>query len=196
MRAAMLVLAGCCVVLGLAAGPVIARLGEVAATIPVGASAAPSPPLAVESMAGPALGSWDPALLAVALGLAVTAAWALVRARSATVRRTPTWTCGVEPEPAFEYTATAFSKPVRLFFEPIYRPEREIRAEFRPGTPFPSRIVYRSEIDHLVESRVYQPLHRRAVILAETSRRVQHGSLQVYLAYTVIAVVVLLLLAR
>jgi hypothetical protein len=39
-------------------------------------------------------------------------------------------------------------------------------------------------------------MHRAAVGAAQLARRLQNGSLQLYLAYTVTAVVILLVLAR
>jgi hydrogenase-4 component B len=112
------------------------------------------------------------------------------------MRRAPTWTCGIQPEPVFEYTATSFDKPVRLFFESFYRPEREIRVDLVPGTPFRSRVRYRSEVDHLTESWLYRPLHRFSLAFAHRARRLQQGTLQLYVAYIVVAVIVLLLVAR
>ena len=53
-----------------------------------------------------------------------------------------------------------------------------------------------SEVDHLIESRLYGPLHRVSIAFAQWARRLQQGTLQVYLAYTVATLVVLLLLFR
>ena len=100
------------------------------------------------------------------------------------------------PEPAFEYTATSFEKPARLFYEPIYRAQRELEVEPHPGTPFPRRIGYHTAVDHALETRVYSPAHRFSIRLAEVVRRLQQGTLQLYLLYTVIAVIVLLRVAR
>jgi hypothetical protein len=120
----------------------------------------------------------------------------LVGIRPRAVRRTPTWTCGVEPAPAFEYTATSYAKLIRLYFGPILRPAREIAVELHPGTPFPRTIRYHGEATHVIDERLYGPLHRAAVGAAQLARRLQNGSLQLYLAYTVVAVVILLVLAR
>jgi hypothetical protein len=120
--------------------------------------------------------------------------WASVRRRR--TRRVPTWTCGITPEPAFEYTATSYAKLIRLYFGPILRPAREITVELHPGTPFPRTVSYRGEVSHVLDVRIYRPLHRAAVSGAELVRRLQSGSLQLYLAYAVAALLFLLLLAR
>jgi hydrogenase-4 component B len=192
MRAAMVGLGIGCLALGLAAAPVGALLAGVARGITGRGSdlgpASLQPP--------PVIGTYDPVLLAIALGGAAIVVVAVARLRARPARRAPTWTCGIAPEPAFEYTATSFSKPLRLFFEPVLRPDRELRVELHAGTPFPRRVSYHSEVDHLVETRVYGPLHRASIALSQVARRLQQGTLQLYLAYTVGALVVLLVLAR
>jgi hydrogenase-4 component B len=192
MRAAMVGLGIGCLALGLAAAPVGALLAGVARGITGRGSdlgpASLQPP--------PVIGTYDPVLLAIALGGAAVVVVAVARLRARPARRAPTWTCGIAPEPAFEYTATSFSKPLRLFFEPVLRPDRELRVELHAGTPFPRRVSYHSEVDHLVETRVYGPLHRASIALSQVARRLQQGTLQLYLAYTVGALVVLLVLAR
>ena len=132
----------------------------------------------------------------MALAVAVGAAWVVLRWRQAEARKALTWTCGVLPEPAFEYTATSFEKPARLFYEPIYRAQRELEVELHPGTPFPRRIGYHTVVDHALESRVYGPAHRFSIRFADVARRLQQGTLQLYVLYIVVAVIVLLLVAR
>lgn len=192
MRGAMIGLAAGCVALGVAAGPVGAVFAGVARDMTRSA-----PAIAAGTLEAPrAMGVYDPALLSLALVGLLVGVFAVARIGARPARRAPTWTCGILPEPAFEYTATSFSKPLRLFFEPILRPARELHVELHEGTPFPRRITYRSEVDHLFESRVYGPLHRASVAFAQLARRLQQGTLQLYLAYTVGAVIVLLLVAR
>ncbi len=194
MGAAMLALAGACVAVGLAAGPLAAGIGEIAAGVvtgePVPVTLAPVP-------VGPGLGGAVYAAGAIGLLLAgiALATW-LVGIRPRAVRRAPTWTCGIEPAPAFEYTATSYAKLIRLYFGRILRPAREIAVELHPGTPFPRTVRYRGEATHVIDERLYGPLHRAAVGAAQLARRLQNGSLQLYLVYTVVAVVILLVLAR
>jgi len=199
MGAPMVALAAACVGLGLAAGPVAAGIAGIAAGV-VGsvAAAAPAPAAttAVTSV-GPGLGGAVYAAGAIGLLLfAVASATWFVGIRPRPARRVPTWTCGIVPEPAFEYTATSYGKLIRLYFGRILRPTREITVELHPGTPFPRTVRYHGEARHVVDERVYEPLHRMAVGAAQMARRLQNGSLQLYLAYTVAALVILLVLAR
>jgi len=198
MGGAMAGLALACVAVGIGAGPVSGAIGTVATAIlgqPVAAGTEPG----IASTLSAAVGGLDAAYgalpLAVLIGLLALVGWAAA-VRGRRVRQEPTWTCGVAPEPAFQYTATSYAKLIRLYFGPVLRPAREVQVELHPGTPFPRTVRYRGEISHLIDERIYRPLHRVAVASAELVRRVQSGSLQLYLAYSVTALVVLLLVAR
>lgn len=190
MHGAMAVLAVACVAIGIAATPLGSILQGVAGSL---VTSEPGPVTA----APPAtLGAWAPVAVMLVLGGLVLAGWWVARARSAQVRRSATWACGIAPQPAFEYTATSFEKPARMFFERVFRVERAVDVRLVPGTPFRSRVRYRIEIDHVTESWLYRPLHRAAVAFAHTARRLQQGTLQLYVAYVVVAVVVLLVATR
>ena len=54
----------------------------------------------------------------------------LVLARNTRTRRGPTWDCGQRGlTPQMEYTATGFSKPIRMIFKALFRPRREVQRE-------------------------------------------------------------------
>jgi hydrogenase-4 component B len=192
MRAAMVSLAVACIVVGIAAGPVAGVIASISGDL-VGHE--------LDSAVGafaPVVG-FDAVYAAAPLAILVIASagimW-LVAVRRRTVRRVPTWTCGIEPAAAFEYTSTSYAKLIRLYYGPVLRPAREVSVELHPGTPFPHTVRYRGEVSHVIDERLYQPLHRVAVAAAQLVRRLQSGSLQLYLAYAVAALVGLLLIAR
>ncbi len=191
MGVAMAGLAAACIGVGVAAGPVSGVIGGISRGMlgGTGATAAMSEPV-VGLDALYAAGPLAAVLLAVAGGV-----W-IVGTRRRAARRAPTWTCGNVPEAAFEYTATSYAKLIRLYYGPVLRPEREIAVELHPGTPFPRAVRYRGEVSHVIDERLYGPLLRASVAAAQLVRRIQSGSLQAYLAYAVVALVVLLLVAR
>ncbi len=195
-QAAMACLAVACVALGVGAGPVIANLTAVShATL--GTIATPATMAAVT--AAPRSGE-TATYAAFALSLLVVVAvgglaFLVSRSRKA-ARRVDTWTCGIAPEPVFQYTATSYSKPIRLFFHRILRPEREVRVEYHAGTAFPKSIRYRSEVTLILEDRLFRPAHELSLRLADFARRLQGGAIQLYIAYIVVAVLVLLWWAR
>jgi hydrogenase-4 component B len=192
MGMAMAFTALLCVVIGVAAGPVVGVIGGVAAgPLHLGAVAPAGLEVPVIGL-GAVYAAMPVALLIAAIA---TITWWLGRRRRA-VRRVPTWTGGVVPEAAFEYTATSYAKLIRLYFGPILRPAREISVELHPGTPFPRTVRYHGRVSHLIDERLYGPLHHAAVAAAQLIRRLQSGSLQLYLAYAVSALIALLLVAR
>ncbi|MEZ0241172.1 MAG: proton-conducting transporter membrane subunit, partial [Chloroflexota bacterium] len=125
MGAAMAGLAILCIAIGIAAGPVAGVIAGVAAgplhlgPVAEGGIAAPLAGIAAVYAAAP---------IALLLAAIAGATW-LIGMRRRTVRRVPTWTGGVVPEPAFEYTATSYAKLIRLYFGPILRPAREVKVE-------------------------------------------------------------------
>jgi len=105
------------------------------------------------------------------------------------VRRVPTWTCGSPVTAAAQYTATAFSKPLRTIFAFLLFPERRRVLEFGVSRWFPSRIRYRTESRYLVD----EAARRFAAVtlrLTRRSRVLQSGSLRLYLAYAIVTFIV------
>ena len=123
---------------------------------------------------------------AIALPLALR--W---RRRSA---KGPAWDCGLPGLTADnEYTATAFSKALRLIFSALYRPRREIQAEYEVSPYYPSAIRFESEIEPTFEKHLYKPLLQRIMAAARRMRAIQAGSINAYLAYIFITLILLLL---
>ncbi|MGA2183835.1 MAG: hydrogenase 4 subunit B [Bryobacteraceae bacterium] len=106
----------------------------------------------------------------------------------------PAWDCGLPGLTADnEYTATAFSKPLRMIFSALYRPRREIQAEYEVSPYYPSAIRFESEIEPTFEKHIYGPLQERIMAVANRMRGIQAGSIHAYLAYIFITLVLLLL---
>lgn len=109
-------------------------------------------------------------------------------------KRGPVWDCGL---PALtgenEYTATAFSKALRMVFSVLYKPRREIQAVFDVSPYFPKEIRFESEIEPTFEKRLYAPLQELIFTVSEKMRAIQAGSIHAYLAYIFITLILLLL---
>ncbi len=196
-QVAMTLLAAACVVLGLGAGVVGDAMTTVSQAIIGAAPPRPADLAAVVSLPRSSIAAsyaaWAGGLLVLVAvgGLIVLVA----RARQGT-RRVDTWTCGIAPQPAYQYTATSFAKPIRLFFRRILLPEREVEVEYHPGTRFPVSIRYRSEITLVLEDRIFRRGHDLGIRLSQHASRLQNGAIQLYLAYTVVTILILLLFAR
>ena len=86
------------------------------------------------------------------LGADVQTAWALRGwPRRAPRRLAPTWTCGMLPSSRFDYTATAFAKPLRVVFATIYRPRREVVRETGANPYVVRRLRYTGEVVDLAD---------------------------------------------
>jgi hydrogenase-4 component B len=193
MGAPMASLAFGCIAIGLAAGPVVGVIAGLAGPL-VGLATTGSSIEPVVSFAG--LDAVYAALPLAVLGSVLVGLTWFVTSRVGKTRRTATWTTGIAPGSAFEYTATSYAKLIRLYFGPVLRPVREVTVELHPGTPFPKTVRYHGRVSHLIDERLYRPLLAAAVAAAQLIRRLQSGSLQLYLAYSVATLVVLLLVAR
>ena len=197
-RWGMAILAVLCVGAGLAAGPITTRLTALAGSlVGDGAVQLPATVATLPGEAGSA-GSIAPFFLAALATAASAAAFAAARIGRAHVvtRRAPTWACGIVADSSMEYTATSYSKPIRLFFRQVLLPDREVHVEYHPGSPVPRSITYRGEVTHVLEAMVFGPMHALSVRGAHSVRRLQNGSLQAYLAYTLGALLVLLAISR
>ncbi len=106
----------------------------------------------------------------------------------------PTWDCGLSGLTAQnEYTAFAFSKPLRMIFAALYQPHREIQAEYDVSPYYPKKITFESEIESPFEERLYVPLQKLILGIATRMRGIQAGSIHAYLAYIFITLILLLL---
>jgi hydrogenase-4 component B len=187
------ILAGMCVVLGLAPGWVLQVLRGVAGSLP-GVSPAPEMVRGWFAIA-PGRGHFDhlaPPFVAVAVLVGLALAGAMSLRVGYAVRRVPTWGCGGELTARTEYTATAFSKPLMMIFRAVYRPTREV--ETVGEAYFPREVKYRAEIEPTFERFLYGPLTRGVLGAAERMKVIQAGSLHAYLAYVIALVLILVLL--
>jgi len=105
------------------------------------------------------------------------------------------WDCGYyEIDSRNEYTATAFSKPFRIafgFFLLPYRKSEKIRDSFYHIRKF----TYETHTTPVFKNYFYEPLVRAVYLVALKLRRLQPGSIHLYIAYIFITLVFLLALA-
>lgn len=200
MRVGMAILALACVALGLAPFIVVPALGRVLA----GLGGLPDTHQAFTlklSLATPGgASSVSPAMVAIGALIILGLIPLLLRALRANrkLRVGDSWGCGrIGQTPRMEYTATSFAEPLRRVFAELYRPTKELTIDFHPESKyFVQSIEYKSEITPWFEKYVYEPCLWFVRLLALNVRRLQSGSLHLYLLYVAIALVILLLSAR
>lgn len=118
-----------------------------------------------------------------------------VLARYRRPRSVGTWTCGSPVTPSAQYSATAFSKPVRTIFAFFLVPERRRMVEEGSSVWFPRRILYVTGSRYLVDE-VARRFAARTLSLARRSRALQSGSLRLYLLYAAVTLIVTMVFAR
>ncbi len=120
----------------------------------------------------------------------------LVFARKSRTRIGPTWDCGLlGVTPQMEYTATGFSKPIRMIFKALFRPRREVQREYDYSPYFAKTLRFESHIEEAFVTRLYRPLNHGILRLSRRMRALQAGSIQAYLIYIFLTLLLLLLLA-
>lgn len=101
------------------------------------------------------------------------------------------WSCGIYPDTNMQYSATGFSKPIRRLFTFILRPYKEYK--FIKIQNAQTQIVVNIAIKDLVTDRLYVPLQKNMIKTASFLRKIQTGGLQTYIAYIMLAMIVVLL---
>lgn len=200
MRAGMVILSVACVALGLAPFAVVPALSRILAGL------GGMPDTRVDftlglSLASPnGFGRMSPTLIATGVMLLLVLVLLVMLVLRVNWKRRvgDSWGCGrIGQNARMEYTATAFAEPLRRVFAELYRPTKELTIDFHPKSRyFVQSIAYRSEITPWFEKYLYDPCLSLVRLLAIAVRRLQSGSLNAYLVYVTIALVLLLLTAR
>jgi hydrogenase-4 component B len=197
MRLAMVMLAAACVGLGLGPTTVVPAFGAVAASLLPGAAPAMVGDWLTLRLSGGYAGLSTLAIAIALVGALVIplAGLHLVRASRRT-RDYETWGCGRIVQTArMEYTATAFSNPFKRVFDFFYRPTTRLDIEFHPESRL---FVQRIEYENPTRSIFHDWLYRPALDVLRTGARaagiLQSGSPNLYLAYILAALLLMLVL--
>jgi len=181
MKAAMAALAACCLLIGIGSAFLLRPLA--AAVVPF----APAFPLL--DIGGEMLYI---SAGAVILSLLIALVWNFRRGltRGKVPASGPTWDCGyAAPTARMQYGASAFTQPLADFFQPLLRKTRSypVIAEYFPGSASFSTEARAVFYDHL-----YIPAAAQLRRLAFRYSWLQHGRLQFYILYIVLALMALL----
>ena len=105
-----------------------------------------------------------------------------------------TWGCGQPTSTARnEYTATAFTQPVKMLFGKIYKESRDIRTMYSGSRFFKSSIKFESHIESIFERYLYVPIIDFVKSVSRTSKIIQAGSIHAYIAYVFATLIILLM---
>ena len=107
------------------------------------------------------------------------------------LRRADPWDCGFPAQTSrMQDSADAFGQPIRQIFEPVYLIQREIpRAD-------DTRPVFRQSVEDRHWYAMYLPIARFAEFLSGHVGRLQQGRISVYLLYSFLTLIALLVFAK
>ncbi|MBZ0131903.1 MAG: hydrogenase 4 subunit B [Rhodocyclaceae bacterium] len=140
----------------------------------------------------PERASYEPLIFLATIVVAVLFGRQLVhRLYHGRMRRSPAWDCGyVFQGPRAQDTAEGFSQPIRRIFEPMFRMDRHFPS-IRDEKPF-----YSVKVEDHFWHWLYLPLARLANGISALMIRLQGGRIAIYLLYSFLTLIVLLLVAR
>jgi hydrogenase-4 component B len=196
MRAGMFFLAAMTVIFGLAASPIVRTLAKVAGSatgIDVGKMAFCVNNFMLSPQPGRGIYLSTPllCLILAAFGLVGFAAYMLIGRRKAVICKT--WDCGYYKFGSRnEYTATAFSKPFRIafsFFLLPYRKTQKIRESFYHIRSF----EYETHTTKVFKKYIYEPAIALVFRSARSMKRIQPGSIHLYLSYIFVTMLLLII---
>jgi hydrogenase-4 component B len=94
-----------------------------------------------------------------------------------------TWGCGQPVSTARnEYSATAFSKPVQVWFKGLYRPAREMEVTYS-SRYLKESFKFKSGIEQVFEKNIYTPVVDFVMAVSRKAKVIQTGSIHAYLGY-------------
>ena len=133
---------------------------------------------------------YKPLLLLVLLLVLGAVLWLAVK--DCFVVEDVTWNCGTYPTQRQQYSATGFSKPVRRAFDYLLKPKRQVTYMRKEHAYFGRQLSYKLEIPDMITEKLYQPLQKHFVSVSNFLRRLQQGSVRLYVAYVMVAMMFVL----
>ncbi len=136
----------------------------------------------------PERASYSPILFLLSTVVLVLAVMAMVRlVYRGKVRRTIPWGCGFPVmTPRMQDTAEGFGQPIRQIFEPFFHIRREL------PTPYDSAPHYRVQVDDPFWLHLYAPSKALIHRLSRQAARIQQGRIAVYLLFSFLTLLALL----
>ncbi|HEX7455098.1 MAG TPA: hydrogenase 4 subunit B [Gallionella sp.] len=126
-------------------------------------------------------------LLAV-LGVMLVTVWVVHKYYHGRLRRGAAWDCGYPEQTArMQDTAEGFGQPIRRIFEPFFKIESEL------PTAFDAHPKYQGRSEDRLWYLLYLPIKQLIEKLSGWVSLLQHGRIHLYLTYTFVTLIVLLI---
>ena len=134
--------------------------------------------------------SYGPVFFLLGVAASCALAWLLVRRLyHGRLRRAPPWACGYPWQSArMQDSAEGFGQPIRQIFEPFFRMQREL------PSPFDAAPRYRVTVEDHLWHWLYLPIGAATTQAARLVGLLQQGRIAVYLLFSFVTLIVMLLL--
>ncbi|WP_029921573.1 hydrogenase 4 subunit B [Nevskia soli] len=189
-RLGLLWLAAGCIVLGLVPSFVLRQLGHVDAFLLGAAGEAHADGIWLLAPISSHRASYVPIVFLLGASVVVTlSVWITKGIYHGHIRRSAAWDCGYPLQtPRMQDTAEGFGYPVRHIFEPFFRMQRKL------PSPFDTAPRYRVIVEDWTWFGLYLPVARTVLKTANLIGRLQQGRISVYLLYSFLTLVTLLVI--
>ncbi|MDO9287421.1 MAG: hydrogenase 4 subunit B [Thermodesulfovibrionales bacterium] len=124
----------------------------------------------------------------------VVLAYIFLHVRPTAIQRVPIWDCGFEKiNQRMQYNATSFSMPIRRIFGFFFSIKEQVRMVSQYGhKAFPKKLHYHLRIRDLFWGWLYKPVIEVSFWVSRKVGRLQQGRIQVYLIYSFVTIIILL----
>jgi len=191
--AAMFILAGLCLLIGIIPAPIIDALAPVANMLVAERMPLQSanPWLSIVPIAE-SRSSYDGLLVFIFITISTLAAIEIIhRFASRAVRRGPAWDCGFpDQSPATQYTAGGFAQPIRRVFSSLFDAHEDVVMP-APGETAAARLTIR--LRDLTWEMLYSPVGGAVFLAADKLNYLQFLTIRKYLSLVFAALIALLL---
>ncbi len=128
----------------------------------------------------------------------VVVTYLLLHSRRTAIHRVPLWDCGFEKITSrMQYNATSFSMPIRRIFGFLFSIKERVRQVTTLGHPaFPKRLHYHLRVRDLFWGWIYKPIVDASFWVSRKVGKLQQGRIQIYLIYSFVTILVLLVFLR
>jgi len=142
--------------------------------------------------------SYSGPIVFVGIMAVVVIAYVLLHSRPAAIHRVPIWDCGFEKiNQRMQYNATSFSMPIRRIFGFLFSIKENVRlVSYLGNAVFPKRLHYHLRIRDLFWGWLYKPVVKASFWASRQVGRLQQGRIQVYLIYSFVTIIILLVFLR
>ncbi|MBI5886996.1 MAG: hydrogenase 4 subunit B [Deltaproteobacteria bacterium] len=138
--------------------------------------------------------SYSGPLVFAVIAVVILAAYLVFHSRKGVVRRSAVWDCGYPGlTNRMQYNSTSFAMPLRRIFGSLLIIKETVRpCDVTRPAAFQERFTYEVKVLDRVWYIFYKPLTQAVFWIARHATRLQNGRIQIYLMYSLITLIVLL----